>query len=100
MASNDRAAIRLNLRSSYQYLYKHGTVAGRLCQAGVRAEVVFGENDEVGMTPAERGALESCPNTRLHALPDCGHMLINQNLEWVAKLIADVVTAAPSTAAN
>ncbi|MFL5831549.1 MAG: alpha/beta fold hydrolase [Solirubrobacteraceae bacterium] len=100
MASNDRAAIRLNLRRSYQYLYKHGTVAGRLCQSGVRAEVVFGENDEVGMTPAERSALESCPNTRLHVVPDCGHMLINQKPDWVATLIADVVTAAPSTVAN
>lgn len=100
MASNDRAAIRLNLRRSYQYLYKHGTVAGRLYRSGVRAEVVFGENDEVGMTPAERSALESCPTTRLHLVPDCGHMLINQKPEWVAKLIADVVTAAPSTAAH
>ena len=30
------------------------------------------------MTPAERSALESCPTTRLHLVPDCGHMLINQ----------------------
>ncbi len=94
MASNDRTAIRLNLRRSYQYLYKHGTVAGRLCQAGVRVEVVFGENDEVGMTPAERSVLEACPNTRLHFVPDCGHMVINQKSAWVAKLIADVVTTA------
>jgi pimeloyl-ACP methyl ester carboxylesterase len=100
MASNDRAAIRLTLRRSYEYVYKHGTIAGRLCQSGVRAEVVFGANDEVGMTPVERSALEACPTTRLHNVPDCGHMLITQKPEWVAKLIADVVTAAPSEAAN
>jgi pimeloyl-ACP methyl ester carboxylesterase len=100
MASNDRAAIRLNLRRSYEYLYRHGTVAGRLCRSGVRAEVVFGEDDEVGVTPAERSVLESCPTTRLHAAPDCGHMLINQKPMWVAKLIADVVAAAPSTATS
>jgi pimeloyl-ACP methyl ester carboxylesterase len=100
MASNDRPAIRLSLRRSYDYLYKHGTLAGRLCRSGVRAEVVFGENDEVGMTPAERSTLESCPTTRLHLVPDCGHMLINQNPEWVANLIVDIVAAAPANATS
>jgi pimeloyl-ACP methyl ester carboxylesterase len=90
MARNDRAAIRLTLRRSFEYPYRHGTIAGRLCRSAVRAEVVFGEKDEVGMTPAERSALESCPTTRLHLVPDCGHMLINQKPEWVAKLITDV----------
>jgi pimeloyl-ACP methyl ester carboxylesterase len=90
MASNDRAAIRLNLRGSYEYLYRHGTIAGRLCGSGVPAEIVFGENDEVGITPAERSELESCSTTRLHFVPDCGHMLINQKPGWVANLIADV----------
>ena len=52
------------------------------------------------MTPAERSALESCPTTRLHLVPDCGHMLINQKPEWVAKLITDVVAATPSTTTN
>ena len=66
----------------------------------MRAEVVFGEKDEVGMTPAERSALESRPTTRLHLVPDCGHMLINQKPEWVAKLITDVVAATPSTTTN
>jgi pimeloyl-ACP methyl ester carboxylesterase len=99
MASNDPAAVRLTLRRSYEYLYRHGTIAGRLCRSGVPAEVVFGENDEVGMTPAERSALESCSTTRLHFVPDCGHMLINQKPEWVAELIVDIV-AAPSSAAT
>ena len=45
MASNDRAAIRLTLRRSFEYLYRHGTIAGRLCRPGVRAEVVIGEKD-------------------------------------------------------
>jgi hypothetical protein len=33
-------------------------------------------------------------------VPDCGHMLINQKPEWVAKLITDVVAATPSTTTN
>ena len=98
MASSDRSDIRTNLRRSYEHLYKHGTLAGRLCRSGAQAEVVFGEDDEVGMTPAERSALESCPTTRLHYVPDCGHMLPNQKPEWVAELIvATVATSARPT---
>jgi pimeloyl-ACP methyl ester carboxylesterase len=97
MASCDRSDIRTNLRRSYEHLYRHGTLAGRLCRSGARADVVFGEDDEVGMTPAERSALESCPTTRLHSVPGCGHMLINQKPEWVADLIVDVVGAASSS---
>ena len=99
MASNDRADIRTNLRRSYSYLYRHGTLAGRLCRSGVQAEVVFGEDDEVGVTPAERSALEACATTCLHFVPDCGHMLPNQKPEWVAELIVDTVatTTRPTT---
>jgi pimeloyl-ACP methyl ester carboxylesterase len=91
MASSNRSDIRINLRRSYEHLYKHGTLAGRLCRSGVQAEVVFGEGDEVGLTPAERSTLESCPTTRLHYVPDCGHMLPNQKPELVADLIADTL---------
>ena len=98
MASNDRSDIRTNLRRWYRYAYRHGSLVGRLCRAGVRAEVVYGEHDEVGLTPAERSALESCPTTRLQFVPDCGHMLPNQKPEWVAALIVDTVSAARPTA--
>ena len=99
MASSARSDIRTNLRRSYEHLYKHGTLAGRLCRSGVQAEVVFGEDDEVGLTPAERSALEACPTTRLHFVPDCGHMLPNQKPEWVAELIVHTVatTMRPTT---
>jgi pimeloyl-ACP methyl ester carboxylesterase len=98
MASSNRTDIRINLRRSYQYLYKHGTLAGRLCRSGVRAEVVFGEDDEVGMTAAERSTLEACPTTRLHLLPNCGHMLPNQRPDWVAELIVATVGGAAQPA--
>ena len=55
------------------------------------------EDDEVGLTPAERSALESCPTTRLHFVPDCGHMLANQKPDWVAELIVDTVATRPTT---
>jgi pimeloyl-ACP methyl ester carboxylesterase len=99
MASNNRSDIRITLRRSYQHLYNHGTLAGRLCRSGVQAEVVFGQDDDVGLTAAERSTLESCPTTRLHFVPDCGHMLPNQKPQWVAELIVDAVATAtpPST---
>ena len=93
MASNDRSDIRTNLRRWYRYVYRHGTLAGRLCASGVQAEVVFGEDDEVGLTAAERSALEACPTTRLHFVPDCGHMLPNLKPDWVAGLILETVAS-------
>jgi pimeloyl-ACP methyl ester carboxylesterase len=35
--------------------------------------------------------LESCATTRLHFVPDCGHMLPNQKPEWVAGLIVGTI---------
>jgi pimeloyl-ACP methyl ester carboxylesterase len=54
---------------------------------GVRAVVAFGDRDDVGLTAAERSALEASATTRLHTVPDCGHMIINQRPAWVAELI-------------
>ena len=93
MATNSRVDIRIHLRRYYQYLHRHGTLAPRLCEAAVRSEVVFGENDEVGLTPAERNTLESCSTTRLHFVPGAGHMLLNQKPDWIAELIVETVAA-------
>jgi pimeloyl-ACP methyl ester carboxylesterase len=91
MATNNRTDVRIHLRRYYQYLHRYGTLADRLCESGVQAEVVFGEHDEVGLTPAERNMLESCPTTRLHFAPDAGHMLLNQQPDWIAELIVESV---------
>jgi pimeloyl-ACP methyl ester carboxylesterase len=91
MATNDRVHIRIHLRRYFDYLRRYGTLAPRLCESGVQAEVVFGEHDEVGLTPEERGILESCSTTRLHVVPDAGHMLINQQPDWIAELIVEAV---------
>ena len=52
------------------------------------------------MTPAERSALEACPTTRLHFVPNCGHMLPNQTPDRVAELIVDTVATAPQPTAT
>jgi pimeloyl-ACP methyl ester carboxylesterase len=93
MAGADRKDVRLTTRRFFEYVDKHGTVVGRLCRSGVSAEVAFGDADDVGLTAAERSALESCATIRLHTVPDCGHMVINQRPEWVADLIGTVLSA-------
>jgi pimeloyl-ACP methyl ester carboxylesterase len=50
------------------------------------------------MTAAERSTLEACPTTRLHLLPNCGHMLPNQKPDWVAELIVATVGGAAQPA--
>lgn len=91
MAANDWSDVRPILRRYFEYLDRNGTVVGRLCRSGAATEVVFGEADDVGLTAAERSALESCPTTRLHFVPDCGHMVANQRPDWVADLIGTVL---------
>lgn len=95
MASAARKDVRLTTRRYFEYLDTHGTLVGRLCRSGVSAEVVFGDADDVGLTAAERSALESCPTTRLHFVPDCGHMVINQQPGWVADLIGAALADEP-----
>jgi pimeloyl-ACP methyl ester carboxylesterase len=55
---------------------------------------VFGDADEVGLTAAERNELNPCLTTRLHVVPDRGHMVMNQQPEWVAELIGSVLSGA------
>ena len=59
MATCNRGEVRLALRRCFDYLDRHGTLAGGLCRSGVNADVVFGDNDDVGLTGQERAALES-----------------------------------------
>ena len=56
---------------------------------------MFGDDDEIGLTTAERSTLESCPTTRLHFVPDCGHMIPNKQPGWVAELLTSVLAAGP-----
>jgi pimeloyl-ACP methyl ester carboxylesterase len=99
MARSDRKDVRLTTRRYFEYLDRHGTLVGRLCRSGISAEVVFGDADDVGLTAGERGALESCPTTRLHVVPDCGHMIMNQRPDWVAELISTVALEGATHAA-
>lgn len=62
MARADRNDVRLTTRRYFEYLDRYGTLAGRLCRSGVRAEVVFGENDEVGWDGSRAQRARVLPN--------------------------------------
>ncbi len=53
--------------------------------------MVRGDRDEVGLTDTERAALEACPSVTLVEVPDSGHMVMVEQPEAVARLVADVV---------
>ncbi|MFJ4091669.1 alpha/beta fold hydrolase [Kitasatospora sp. NPDC089913] len=75
----------------FAYLDRHGNLVPRLCESGARAWVVRGDRDEVGLTDTERAALEACPSATLVEVPDSGHMVMVEQPEAVARLVADVV---------
>ena len=76
-----------------EYLDRHGSVAGRLCDSGVRAHVVYGEDKgEVGITDEERSLIERCPTTPLETIPGAGHMTLIQRPERIAALIAETIS--------
>src|SRR5262245_51262878 len=50
---NDPRFLRRQTRVYLEYLDRHGSLARRLCDSGVRAWVVFGEHDDVGLTDDE-----------------------------------------------
>ncbi len=93
MHKNDPAFLRSQTRLYFEYLGRHGSVAGRLCESGSRAHVVYGEEKgEVGITDEERRLIEDCATTTLATIPGAGHMTLNQKPERVAALIAETIS--------
>jgi pimeloyl-ACP methyl ester carboxylesterase len=88
---NDPRIVRRQLRLYLDYLDRHRSVASRLCEAGVPATIVFGENDDVGITDQERRILEGCPRTHVVTIPGAGHFTANQEPGRVALLVAQTL---------
>jgi len=65
---NDPRVVRRGVHCYFQYLDRHGSVASRLCEAGVPAWVVHGERGDGGVTDDERRTLEACPRIRVITL--------------------------------
>ncbi|MSO78133.1 MAG: alpha/beta hydrolase [Acidimicrobiia bacterium] len=92
MAKNDPGVCRANVKLYFAYLDHHKNLAPRLCDSGVKAWVVFGTDDEVGLKDEERATLEACPGVTM-ATVEGTHMFLVETPGATAKLVADAVAA-------
>jgi pimeloyl-ACP methyl ester carboxylesterase len=94
MKKNDPRFLQQQTRRYLEYLDRHGSLVSRLCDSGVRAWVVFGEGDDIGLTDDERRALDECSHVTLVTIPDAGHFTLNEEPGRIAELIVGMVSAA------
>ena len=92
LQKNDPRFLRRQVHLYLEYLDRHGTLAPRFCDSGVRAWVVFGDRDEIGLTRDERVALEACPHVTIVMIPDAGHFTLNEKPGRIAELVLDAVS--------
>jgi pimeloyl-ACP methyl ester carboxylesterase len=95
LRKNDPRFLRGALHSYLRYLDRHGSVAPRLSQSGVRAWVVHGERGDGGITDDERRVLEACPRVRVITLPGTSYFMPNEEPALVADLVADGLAGRP-----
>jgi pimeloyl-ACP methyl ester carboxylesterase len=95
MSNNDPKFCRRIVRGYYQYLDAHGSLVPRLCESGVKSYVVFGDNDEIGLTDEERAGLEACADVTLVTVADATHMLIIEQPARIAELILELAPSKP-----
>ena len=91
MANNHPRFCRKGVRTYFEYLDAHGSLVPRLCQSGVKSYVVFGDNDEIGLTDEERSGLEACADATLVTVADATHGLIIEQPARIAELILELV---------
>jgi pimeloyl-ACP methyl ester carboxylesterase len=88
---NDPRFVRRGLHAYLQYLDRYGSVAARLCEAGVPAWVVHGERGDGGVTTEERRTLAACSNISLITIPGTSFFTENEEPALVADLIVDAI---------
>lgn len=93
LKKNDPRAVRRSTRLYLEYLDRHGSLVPRLCDSGVRAWVVFGERDDVGLADDERRGLEACGRVTLVTIPDTGHFALTDKPARVAELMLEAVSS-------
>jgi pimeloyl-ACP methyl ester carboxylesterase len=62
-----------------------------MCQSEVKSYVVFGDNDEIGLTDEERSRLEACADVTLITVADATHALIIEQPAQMAEPILELV---------
>jgi pimeloyl-ACP methyl ester carboxylesterase len=91
MKKNDPRLVRRQTRRYLEYLDRHGSLVSRLCNAGVKAWIVFGERDDVGLAGEERRELEQCALVTLVTIADAGHFTMNQEPARIADVMLEMV---------
>lgn len=95
MRRNDPGFCRRSLRAHFDYLHRHGSLVARLCASGAKSWVVFGEDDDVGLTDQERAGLLDCPHVTLITIPGAGHFTLNTHPGRIAEVVLDLISAVP-----
>jgi pimeloyl-ACP methyl ester carboxylesterase len=85
LKNNDPQFMRRQRRAYFEYLDRQGSLAKRLCDAGVPAWVSFGDHGDTGLTEDERGVLEACPHVTLVTIPETGHASFIQKPDRIGR---------------
>jgi pimeloyl-ACP methyl ester carboxylesterase len=96
MKRNDPRDVRRSTRHYLEYLDHHGSLVSRLGESGVKAWVVFGEHDDVGLSEDERQGLEAYDQVILVTIPDTGHFTLVDKPAQVAELVLKAVSSTAS----
>ena len=96
LKNNDPRFLRRQTHLYLAYLDGHGSLARRFCDSRTPAWVVYGEHDDVGITPDERDLLKAAPHVRLVEIPDAGHFTLNQKPGEIAAIVLEAVMTAAS----
>ena len=91
MRRTDMAVFRHMVSEYFYHLDRYGSLVDRLCASGVEAWVVRGDRDEIGLSDAERRALEACPTVKMVQVPDAGHLVMTDQPARTTDLILDVI---------
>jgi pimeloyl-ACP methyl ester carboxylesterase len=93
LKKNDPHFVRQQTHLYLEYLDRHGSLAPRFADSGVPAWVVYGENNDVGITDDERDVLEASPHVSIVRISDAGHFTLNQQPGEVARLVLEALTS-------
>jgi pimeloyl-ACP methyl ester carboxylesterase len=96
LRNNEPRFLRRQTRSYLEYLDRHGSLAPRLCDSGVRSWVVFGDRDDIGLTDNERAVLDGCPHVTMVVISDAGHFTLNEKPGQIADLVLDALASKSS----
>jgi len=94
---NDPRSVRGLVHEYLVYLGRYGSVAPRLCRAGVPAWVVHTEHGDGGITDGERRVLAACPRVSLITIPGTSYLLPNEEPARIAEIVVEALAAADAT---